>query len=89
MKIMKLQIDYLITNSRVYYPCAKGQEILDPSRSRNSTSTLDECTIKHIGRQIYLIGYFDWDKQGYGSGRQNPINQYILVFPSNIKKNSV
>jgi hypothetical protein len=82
----KLKIDYLITNNNIAYtPCPKGNFPKDPDP--NGINLIDECSIKHIGRQIYLVGYFDFHKQGYATmGKQSPINQYILLFPNDIKR---
>lgn len=72
---MKREIEYLITsNDQVFKPTQKDS--LD-----------DECTIKHLGRQIYLVGYFDFNKQGYSKGyEQNKVNKYMILFPADIKR---
>ena len=72
---MKREIEYLITSGgQVFEPCKKGE------------SNNDECSIKHLGRQIYLIGFFDFYKQGFCSAHQNKINKYMILFPNDIKR---
>ena len=81
----KLKIEYLVTtNDSIFYRCPKGFT-QDPRRRPGVP--MDECSIKHIGKQIYLVGYFDFNKKGSSiHGEQNRINQYTLLFPSAIKE---
>jgi hypothetical protein len=58
----------------------------DPRLKRSFNNHTDECSIKRIGRRIYLIGYFDYQKAGgFRAGEQNRINKYVIIFPSMIK----
>jgi hypothetical protein len=66
-------IDYLVTTDGIVFkPHLKGDKE-------------DECSIKHLGNQIYEISYFDHDKQGYSVAEQNLINTQMILFPSSIR----
>lgn len=74
---MKREIERLITsNGQIFEP-----HKIDPDEFCSA-----ECTIKHLGRHIYLVGYFDHNKQGYTDAYVNKINKYIILFPSGIKR---
>ena len=70
---MKQEIDFLVTSE------GKTFEASNPDGFNG------ECTIKHIGRQIYLVGYFDPYKAKQINALSNKVNKYILLFPSGIK----
>lgn len=74
---MKREIKRLITSNG---------EVFEPHKIDHSKFCPTECTIKHLGRQIYLVGYFDHYKQGYTDAYENKINKYMLLFPSGIKR---
>lgn len=79
----KIKSIYL-TNGEYFEPCPKGEFEKEGSLTG---SFKNECSIKHLGRQIYRIGYFKFSKQGYSRhGEQSRINQHIIVFPSQIER---
>jgi hypothetical protein len=83
---MKRKIDYLITDTGLLYERVPKGKFQDPTKLEGVLKS--ECIIKHLGRQIYLIGYYGGEKQGgYKSsfGYQNRANKFFLLFPSGIK----
>lgn len=71
---MKGKIESLLTDNAFYEVCKKGETL-------PNNDYAPECSIKHIGRQIYLVGYFD-DLNGGLAWQQNRINKYKLIFPA-------
>ena len=70
------------TDERIHEVCPKGEFWMGEGYQKWAFKP--ECSIKHIGRQIYLVGYFDFHKAGGSCGGQDRINQYVILFPSEI-----
>jgi hypothetical protein len=83
----KRKIEWLKTkNGETFEVCEKGDFVKYPEFS---SAIMDECSIKHIGNQIYLVGYFDENKGGNYNrigNAQNMINKWTIIFPSEIKR---
>lgn len=78
------KIDYLVTTRGLCYTRCNYGEFRQKPSSPDGVG-YDECVIKHIGNQIYLIGEFDFYKQGYSThGVQERANRFFLLFPSKI-----
>lgn len=80
---MRRKIEAIIlTNGEFFKPCPKGK-----FETKSGLGLENECIVKHLGRQIYLIGYFDFHKKG-GSilGEQSRVNKYMIVFPNFIER---
>lgn len=79
------KIKYLETvTGEVFEACPKGK--FWKGEGYHKWAMKDQCTIKHLGRQIYLVGYFDFHKAGGSYAGQNLINQYSIFFPAMIKR---
>lgn len=81
------EIKYIITTSDECFEVRpKGEFIKCPDVS---SKIEDECSIKHLGKQIYEVKYFDpYITGSYLSNvnSQNRINSKMILFPSNIKR---
>ena len=72
-------------NGTYHRVCPKGEFWKGEGYSK--WAYIPECSVKHLGRQIYLVGYFNDYKSGeyYSTfGGQQEINQYVILFPSEI-----
>lgn len=79
---MKNEIEALFTNNDVWY-------IAVPKETEEKANSPDECLIKHLGKQIYQVKYFDpYKGGGYSSlaHKQNRVNSKIILFPNDIKR---
>jgi hypothetical protein len=83
-KLKRRKIKELHTSNLIFRRCGKKEFIQRPGLREGCG--FNECSIKHLGRQIYLVGYFDHYKNGGSSPSKNYINQYMILFPSEIKK---
>jgi hypothetical protein len=89
---MKRKIESIhLINGEIFEPqCKTDKKVDTPVWGGSRKGYITECTIKHIGRQIYLIGYYDdgngWQKYEIFDWKQPLINKYKLVFPNMIKQ---
>jgi hypothetical protein len=73
------EIEALLTENGVWH-------VVQPNVSEELAATEDECSIKHLGKQIYEVKFFDEYKGDSLSHKQNKVNSKIIYFPSDIKR---